>query len=341
MNADNKLPPRKRSGCLWILGRLTLIGFAVIVVIAVAGFSFETVMLATDADRYPPPGQIVQVDGYSMHLYCTGTGDSTIILETGAGSISIRWKEIQDALSGTTRVCSYDRAGMGWSEARSEPRTPWEIADELHGLLAAAQVTPPYILVGASNGGLYVRAYANHYPQDVGGVVLVDATFEGDLAQLRTAPTIIFEVMGRLGVFRLFPEMVCPGTECPQSQKPMLAAFRGYLVGLQTYDAEWKALLGSEQSAEFTERLGKAGSLGDVPLYVLQANQQRLPEDQWPEDYRQAQVAKRDAMTRLSTNVTFQWVDGGHGIDSENPQIVIEAIRHTLEAAQDTEGLTS
>ncbi|SRR6266481_3686157 len=109
---------------------------------------------------YPAPGSFYGVNGHNMHLYCTGDGSPTIILDAGLGNDSLIWGKVQLELSRTTRVCSYDRAGYGWSDPRSGPRDADRIADELHMLLTQAGVTGPTVLMGHSIAGIYIRAYA-------------------------------------------------------------------------------------------------------------------------------------------------------------------------------------
>lgn len=120
------------------------------------------------------PGKLFDVGGYAMHLFCTGHGDPTIILDAGLGDDSLIWAKVQPELSEQTTVCSYDRAGFGWSEPRPGPRDANSIAAELHALLGIAHVAPPYIYMGHSIAGIYARAFANRYSAELAGLVLVD-----------------------------------------------------------------------------------------------------------------------------------------------------------------------
>jgi pimeloyl-ACP methyl ester carboxylesterase len=120
------------------------------------------------------PGKLFDVDGYTMHLFCTGHGAPTLILDAGLGDDSLIWAKVQPQLSEHTRVCSYDRAGFGWSQARPGPRDANSIADQLHELLRVAEVPPPYIYMAHSIAGLYARAFAKRYAAELSGLVLVD-----------------------------------------------------------------------------------------------------------------------------------------------------------------------
>jgi pimeloyl-ACP methyl ester carboxylesterase len=125
---------------------------------------------------YPAPGKMYSVGGYRMHLYCTGAGSPTVVLEAGLGNDFRIWDLVQPELSKFTRVCSYDRAGVGWSDPQPGPRDSDSIVSQLHALLAAAGIGEPVILMGHSVAGLHLRAYAAKYPREVAGMVLVDPT---------------------------------------------------------------------------------------------------------------------------------------------------------------------
>ncbi len=145
--------------------------------VAVAGASaFNAVALHYFWALNPAPGDFYVVNGHRMHIYCTGNGSPTIVLEAGGGSDSVIWRGVQTALSKTTRVCAYDRAGSGWSDALSGPRDADHIADELRQLLARAGITGPIVLMGHSIGGVYLRDYATRYPAEVAGLIFVDSS---------------------------------------------------------------------------------------------------------------------------------------------------------------------
>src|SRR5947207_6821784 len=178
---------------------------AAIVLVAVAGVAHA------QADSVPPPfpapGRLVDVGGWRLHLNCTGDArpaQPTVILETGVGDFSVEWSLVQPGVARFARVCSYDRAGDGWSDIGPHPRTFRQIVYELHTLLDKAGVKPPFVLVGHSYGGWLVRLYASTYPAEVAGMVLVEAGADNplrmlpdgklvrsaDLATGRTIPTV-------------------------------------------------------------------------------------------------------------------------------------------------------
>lgn len=165
----------------WALGsrrprlkRLLLGLFAIAVFLPAGGIAYQWLETARDARRYPPPGRLVDVGGRKLHLHCTGTGSPVVVLEAGHLSFSLQWAWVQPVVASFTRVCSYDRAGYGWSEPAAWPPTAGRQADDLHHLLAAARERPPFVLTGHSYGAYVVRAFASRHADAVAGMVLVD-----------------------------------------------------------------------------------------------------------------------------------------------------------------------
>lgn len=166
-------PPRR--GCLFYVRR-TLKWFGIILVaLALLGIAYQTIATEIDRRTYSPRGQLYNISGLQMHMICEGEGSPAVILQAGGGAESSYWYWVQSQLAEHTRVCAYDRAGLGWSEAASTPRDPVTIVGELHALLEEAGVQPPYIMAGHSYGAILVRVYATQYPQEVTGVALVDS----------------------------------------------------------------------------------------------------------------------------------------------------------------------
>jgi pimeloyl-ACP methyl ester carboxylesterase len=166
---------RKSSAGKWLL-RAGLALFVIVLLMGVCGLVYQATGAAGDAQNFPPPGQLVAVGDLQMHLHCSGSGLPTVILESMAGSNSMEWGWIQPEVSQFTRVCAYDRAGIRWSDTTGTRRSAQEIVDDLHTLLANAQIEPPYVLVGHSIGGVYARMFEQEYPEEVLGLVLVDSS---------------------------------------------------------------------------------------------------------------------------------------------------------------------
>ena len=156
--------------------RIALITIAILLIAAVSGAAFNYFSVRHYRKTYPVPGHMYSVDGRKMHLYCIGMGSPTLILESAMGDDFLVWARVQPELARVTRVCSYDRAGLGWSEGRPGRRDANTIANQLHELLVQAAISDRLILVGHSLGGLVIRAYAAQFPEELVGLVLVDSS---------------------------------------------------------------------------------------------------------------------------------------------------------------------
>jgi pimeloyl-ACP methyl ester carboxylesterase len=158
------------------IGRWLLYPVLAVLMLASVGGGYETVREYLDARTYPMPGQLVDVGGHRLHLYCTGSGSPTVVLEPGQGGMSSDLGWVAPAVARDSRVCVYDRAGRGWSDDAEGPQDAAQIAADLHTLLERAHVPGPYVLAGHSFGGLYVQTFAANYPDQVAGLVLLDST---------------------------------------------------------------------------------------------------------------------------------------------------------------------
>src|ERR1700733_5181884 len=118
----------------------------VAMIAVVVGATYQYLGNRRDLQQHPAPGQLVDIGGHRLHLWCTGTGSPVVVLEAGGGGNVLEWNRVQPDVAKTTRVCSYDRAGFGWSELGPNPRTAEQIVSELHALLQAAHVPAPYVL---------------------------------------------------------------------------------------------------------------------------------------------------------------------------------------------------
>src|SRR5688500_9896367 len=178
---------------MWRWTTRVLVGLcSLIVVTAVTGAAYQWLATRRDLAKTPPPGQLVDIGGYRLHLWCTGKGSPAVVLASGAGAFSVDWGLVQPEVARFARVCSYDRAGSAWSDPGPIPRTMKQEVYELRALLRKARVKAPYVLVGHSYGGLLARLYARQYRREVVGLVLVDSTdsdttlgFQGKLVRIR------------------------------------------------------------------------------------------------------------------------------------------------------------
>jgi pimeloyl-ACP methyl ester carboxylesterase len=312
------------------------IGFGIVIaliaVLALAGGSYEAIAAGGDAKAYPPPGQLVDVGGYRLHIQCMGSGSPTVVLDAGLGGSSLDWNLVQGDLSQTTRVCAYDRAGMGWSEAGPQPRTPERIARELYTLLTNAGIDGPYVLVGHSLGGKNIRMFALQRPELVAGMVLVDARSEYVDEQTSPAEAQAFQqgiaaqgnmygVTRRLGLIRLFGAGMWRTPGMPEKISTEMALLTTSQRSIDTQAAE--ALMRADNDAQ----LQAAPSLGDRPLIVLASEQNMTGMPTWPE------AQKRQAA--LSTKGVLIVARGsGHYIQLEQPPVVIDAVRQVVAQAR-------
>lgn len=266
-------PVRRQHRVGFWMGRVLLGILALIIGLAAIGASYQAIATANDRRHFPAPGQLVDVGGYKLHINCIGQGSPTVILESGLANPSSIWGWVQPEVAHATRVCAYDRAGVGWSDPGPEPRDGQQIARELHTLLGKANVPEPYVLVGHSAGGLYVRVYAAQYPRDVVGMVLVDVEHPDQWtqspaaqAQFQTYARLgrVQQLLARLGVIRAF-NLNPVSHDLPPAQA---AAYKAFMDTTQFADVN-AAELAAHAATDTQVR--SAGPLEALPLIVLTA----------------------------------------------------------------------
>lgn len=330
--------PRERSQ-LWKWTKRVLVGLAgLVVVLLLAGVLYQFVATTIDEYRYPARGEMVDVGGYSMHLYCTGEGGApTVVMDSGLGGTVLDWQLVQPEVAGFARVCTYDRAGMGWSEPGTQPRTSQQIVEELHALLGNAGVEGPYVLVGHSLGGTNVQLYASEYPDEVAGMVLVDSAFydspsyvdpelQNALAETIPSPgsSLLTKILATIGVTRL------PYTFGGETDER---------AAISTHAKDTYEIMDEHSSFEesFKQQLASPVSLGDKPLVVLSAGAREFPgfSQEQSDQYNEAWTKSGAALTQVSQN-SEQIIaeDSGHYIHLEQPDLVIDAIRQVVDAAR-------
>ncbi len=151
-----------------------LVATVILVFLALAGATYQGVATALERRQFGHPGRLVDVGGHQLHVYCLGNGRPTVVLEAPATGMSAAWGWVQPEVARTTRVCSYDRAGLGWSEAGDRPYQPSAVAGELRELLRGAGESGPYVVVGHGLGAAFAVLFAAQFGSDVAGLVLID-----------------------------------------------------------------------------------------------------------------------------------------------------------------------
>lgn len=156
------------------LRRTLLIGGAILVFIVLAGATYQGVATALERREYPRPGGLVEVGDHQLHIHCTGRGTPTVVLEAPAAGLSAAWGEVQARLAAKTRVCSYDRSGLGWSEGSDRPYDPGRVPEELRTLLTGANEKGPFVIVGHGLGAAFARMYAGRSDSEAAALVMID-----------------------------------------------------------------------------------------------------------------------------------------------------------------------
>jgi pimeloyl-ACP methyl ester carboxylesterase len=290
-----------------------------------------------------PLGQLVDIGGRKLHLLCTGKGSSTVVVENGSSGFSIDWALVQQQVSNFARICTYDRAGFAWSEHGPAINTVEETIDDLHLLLRTASIRPPYVLVGQSIGGLFVRAYQRRYPKEVVGLVLVDATPEEDARYMVNG-------VDKVGIDMTYDEMKSvyapllknppPPPALPEEiQEPLnrlppelqqarMWASRKFFREVLPDNAHWW-ITAESWKEEFVAlrrlRLSHPYVLGDLPLVVLHRGRRSDAEL----DLREAELAKmsRAGVERIAP-------ESDHFIHLYQPELVTQAIRDVISKSQ-------
>jgi pimeloyl-ACP methyl ester carboxylesterase len=308
-----------------------------------------TTGMELEAEVMPMPGQLVDVGGYRLHLYCLGEGSPTVVLDPGGGDWSLVMLPLQQQLAEFTQTCVYDVAGSGWSDVGRLPVTAQQRADDLHALLTNAEVESPYVLVGHSYSGLNVRLLASQHPEDVAAVVLIDGRPPGtSVVQREQFPetAVIFEQqLATLGTFiemlaaeplspeaaaQFVPDEFVPPTipaELAQTYKQHLATL-GYM----------ESMVSMIENMEVSEEQVATAELGDIPLVLLvQAEPEESPmEPERARALQQAWIELQQEQAESSTQSKLILVeDTGHYIYIDQPQVVVDAIREVVEAVRE------
>lgn len=349
--------------------RLLNILFAVAAVTICTGITAAAVITQGDVAPYLHPQSLVDVGGHKLNIYCTGHGSPSVILDAGEGGTAYDWRKVQPAIAKFTRVCSYDRAGMGFSGGGPLPRDANAMVDDLHVLLQRAHVAPPYVLVGHSIAGLYAPLYADRYPQEVAGMVLVDPSFPNQTqaldavspfmkhndAQGGDAYNVCYEAAmhGELGLTRGSAKYALCGfpphvdtdvrAQCAKNGASWCELEHVQIAQI-VRPAFWSAL-GSEDAAsnatDSAEDLKAQRRYGAMPLIVLTAANDIGPSPMPTAEMRAVDrvwTAGHDRLAHLSSvGVNFVVPHSEHYIQLDRPGVVTGAVLEVVRQARSGE----
>lgn len=312
-----------------------------VILLALAGASYQVIESRLDARRFPESGRLVDVGGYSLLLNCTGVGSPTVVLEAGFSDLSVEWGAVQPEIAKSSRVCSYDRAGYGSSDPGPTPRTSAQIANELHTVLKNAGEAPPYVLVGHSFGGYIVRVFNGRYPDEVAGIVLVDATQEDQYELLPKAWKAIGSA--QLKHCERQARYAWPFINLGIARLMLLRAHGlnqySYLI-LQTKYLRARASE-LEEIQISAQQARAADNISEKPLVVLTATEKSdaiLSSGLSKQDYDDFQRTWVDdlqmRLARLSSRgKRIVLSDSGHDIPSDRPDSIVSAVQEVRATA--------
>jgi pimeloyl-ACP methyl ester carboxylesterase len=314
-------------------GRVLLVGLCLFLALMAYLLVRESITRSKYRAEYPPPGKMVSLDTHDIHLYCVGAGSPTVVFEADLDQYgSLSWDSVQGEIGKFTRACSYDRAGIMWSEPGPLPRDGEMIASELGTVLDMAGEDGPYVLVGHAFGGAYIRIFAGQNPDDVCGMVLVDSSHPEMLTHF-----------AEYGLEKEIPSKQIRPLILLLSHLGMPGRFKGNVYNLSpdVYDPTQAFLPESsmawfDETVEAPNTLAQAGQyeyLGDMPLIVLAAARSS-------QDLQQVWLELQQELTLLSENSEYRALqEAGHYIQFDQPQEVVEAVRDVVQRCAETSPL--
>jgi pimeloyl-ACP methyl ester carboxylesterase len=304
---------------MWRWTRRLVVGLAgLLILAALSGTTYQWVAARRAIAATPPPGRLVDVGGFRLHIWCTGSGSPAVILENGLGGSTTGWGYVQPEVARFTRVCSYDRAGIGYSDPGPSPRTAARIARELENLLDRSGVPDPVVLVGASSGGFSIRMFATDRPGRVAGLVLVDASHEDQLHEVPPIARFV-PVLAPIGVFRLL------GISFAMNPEGLAPSVRAHARATEFRAAGYTAAASEIRNIERTANEVRATRRRLIqPVVVVTGGRNADPK--W-------HALQRDQLTLSPRSCQIVAEDSGHVVALDRPEAVVGAIRAVIEAA--------
>lgn len=329
---------------MWRWTKRIVAGLLVLLVVAaIGGATYQWMATRRDLAANPPPGKLVDVGGHRLHLWCTGSGAPTVILEPGFGDTALDWNRVQPEVATFTQVCSYDRAGMGYSDPGPTPRTSSRMVRELRTLLDRNGIEGRVVLVGASAGALTMRLLASEHPERVSGLVLVDGSHEDQGRRFAEAGApmdspwflSLVPVIASVGVPRL------AGLAMGLRPASLPAPLRGFAQAGRFRTSAYRTMVDEVTSASESVREVRAARRElAIPLVVVSAGLRAQQRGQSAEAVARLAALWRElqedqaALSKQSCHVVAE--RSHHRIAREQPEIVVEAIRATVAIVKGT-----
>lgn len=293
---------------------------AALVIVALIGLRYERRARQQDTEQFHPPGKLGDVGGYRLHLYCTGSVGPTVILEHGHRATYLDWYRVQPDIAKFSRVCSYDRAGYGWSDRSPRDRTPSVMTDELHSALQAAGEKPPYVLVGHSFGAMDAIMFAHKFSNEVVGVVLVDGSTPESLHRASLRARLWFRTMQLTMPFGLprWRGWFDGGPKETVAVRRALMCRPQFIETILREDAAFPAT---------ASEIRGITSLGSVPVVVIA----RDPATGGNSESEARHAKQQREMAQLSSNSRLVVAEGsGHDVPLARPDVVVRAVKSLL-----------
>lgn len=313
----------------YVLGGLTFF--------ATVGAIHTTITAARSKRKYPPPGQLIDIGDCRLHVNRMGIGEPIVVIESGSGNFSLDWSVLQPEIAKLTRVCTYDRAGHGWSDAGAKPRTVPQIVEELHTLLKNTGTAGPYVLVGHSLGGLYMQYFARRYPTETAGMVLVDSSYP-DL-YLHLPPVFLRKNEVRLRkmwLAAIFGILQLRMLSMPSAPKKLMPNIQRIISTLWLSPLFWRTLIDQNKylTSDMPDLFCKVGPFPDIPLIVLTAANNDWLSGISPE-FPALWLESQEKLSNLSPRGKLIIVkDSGHDIHHDQSESVVDVIRQVIELAR-------
>jgi pimeloyl-ACP methyl ester carboxylesterase len=299
-------------------------------ILASLGGGYETLRESLDRSAYAMPGQLIDVGGHRLHISCTGTGGPTVVLEAGFGGDTTSWAWVAPDVAHDTRVCVYDRAGVGWSEPADGPQDGVAVATDLHTLLDRAHEPGPYVLVGHSLGGAFVLNFAARYPNDVAGVVLLDSMHPEQYTQVPGYSTFyqgyrrvstLFPSLARLGVVRLVMQFQVGSL--PADVRAESRAISSTAGVVRAQHAEWLMIPTTLTEAQALT------TLGDRPLMVVTA--ERDMQNGWMPLQNDLATMSTNSSHRVFPDATHAALLDDEAVAAQSSQAIRDLVTMTRE----------